>query len=246
MRSLPCLAASVLLLALLGAATAAKADTDISINPFGPTPAISFYPVTIDVRDVSPSFCTPVYLPPRQVGNTLFIQAVASTAFCIVGDPQTYHSLLSAGPLPPGTYTAEVLDLGQHVFAAKTFTVGGSPLSTLLLNGPLGPFEVQVSFTDPVTGAVRSGYPVALTEESGYFWFFDDHNIELTVKLLDGRGVNGHAWVFLASMTDLPFTVTVAQGYCLDIGVSFGPPCFGTKTYVNPGGNRNFIDVGAF
>ncbi len=245
MRSLPSLAASVLLLALLGIVAPLKADTDISINPFGPTPASSFYPVTIDVRDVTPSFCTPVYLPPRQVGNTLLIEPVPTTALCIVGDPQTYHSLLSAGPLPPGTYTAEVVYFGQ-VYAAKTFTVGGSPLSTLLLNGPLGPFEVQVSFTDPVTGAIRSGYPVALTEESGYFWFFDDRNIELTMKLLDGRGVNGHAWVFIASMTDLPFTVSVAQGLCLDTGVFFGPPCFGMKTYVNPGGNRNFIDVDAF
>ena len=246
MRSLPCLTAAVLLLALLAGAAAAKADTEISINPFGPHPAISLNRVTIDVRDVSPSRCVPVYLPPRQQGTTLLIQGVPSTAFCILGAPQTYHSLLSAGPMPPGTYTVEVVDAGQNILATQTFTVAGSPLSTLLVSGPLGVFEVQVSWIDPVTGAVRSGYPVALTEESGYFWFFDDRNVELTFKLLDGRGVNGHAWVFLASMTDLPFTVSVAQGYCLDVGTFFSPPCFGVKTYVNPGGNRNFIDVAAF
>ncbi len=41
------------------------------------------------------------------------------------------------------------------------------------------------------------------TNESGLFWFFDDDNWEMLVKVLDGCGTNGHFWVFLAAATDV-------------------------------------------
>jgi hypothetical protein len=51
---------------------------------------------------------------------------------------------------------------------------------------------------------VRAG-----TNDSGLFWFFDRDNWEVLIKVLDGCGVNGRAWVFAASTTDLGFTIRV-------------------------------------
>ena len=50
-----------------------------------------------------------------------------------------------------------------------------------------------------------------LTDETGTFWFFDSSNVELLVKVLDGRPLNGHHWVFYASRTDVEFDLTVTD-----------------------------------
>ena len=41
----------------------------------------------------------------------------------------------------------------------------------------------------------RHGHPVALSGDTGYFWFFGTANVELVVKVLDGRALNGRFWV---------------------------------------------------
>jgi hypothetical protein len=75
-----------------------------------------------------------------------------------------------------------------------------------------------------------------LSSAAGYFWFFDPANVELTVKVLDGRPVNGHFWVFVASMTDLGFTLAVNDAIT---NIS--------RTYVSPSStNQNFIDLNTF
>ncbi|MES1211841.1 MAG: hypothetical protein ABUL63_05860, partial [Acidobacteriota bacterium] len=66
----------------------------------------------------------------------------------------------------------------------------------------LGDFEVYVSWIDPINGPTQAtGVP--LSGDSAYFWFFDAANIELVVKILDGRLVNGHRWVFYGALTDV-------------------------------------------
>lgn len=42
-----------------------------------------------------------------------------------------------------------------------------------------------------------------LTDDTGFFWFFDPDNVEVVVKVLDGCAVNGHRWVFAAGLTDV-------------------------------------------
>jgi hypothetical protein len=46
---------------------------------------------------------------------------------------------------------------------------------------------------------------------SGLFWFFGRENAELTLKVLDGCGVNQHWWVFLASGSSAEYVVTVTD-----------------------------------
>jgi hypothetical protein len=52
---------------------------------------------------------------------------------------------------------------------------------------------------------------VPLTEDSGSFWFFSPNNLELMVKVLDGRFVNGHFWVFYGALSDVAYEITVTD-----------------------------------
>ena len=87
-------------------------------------------------------------------------------------------------------------------------------------------FEVRVHWSNPDRSGdngAGAAVPVAISDESGLFWFFDPDNIELAVKVLDGRGVNGAFWVFFGALTDVEYWLTVedTQGG-------------GRRTYHNP------------
>ncbi|HEX3530801.1 MAG TPA: hypothetical protein VH988_27370, partial [Thermoanaerobaculia bacterium] len=83
------------------------------------------------------------------------------------------------------------------------------PCSGLCLNG--GRFTVAVDWTNPRDGSAGTGHALPLTGDTGSFWFFDPRNVELDVKVLDGRAVNGHFWIFYASLSDVEFTVKVTD-----------------------------------
>jgi len=116
----------------------------------------------------------------------------------------------------------------------RTFSVDAAPgvcdggPTALCLNGDR--FRVEVVWRDfgDQTGA---GQAVPLTDDTGAFWFFDGANLELAVKVLDGRQVNGHFWVFYAAMSNVEFAVTVTDTLT-----------GGSVTYTNPMGN--FASVG--
>ena len=50
-----------------------------------------------------------------------------------------------------------------------------------------------------------------LTSDTGGFWFFDASNTELMIKILDGRALNGHFWVFAGALSDVGYTITVTD-----------------------------------
>jgi hypothetical protein len=88
-----------------------------------------------------------------------------------------------------------------------------------------GHFTVSVQFTDPRTGLAGAATAVPLTSDTGAFWFFDDSNLELMIKVLDGRTVNGKFWVFYGALSDVEYTITVTR-----------PETGEVKTYHNPRG----------
>ncbi len=61
----------------------------------------------------------------------------------------------------------------------------------------------------PDQGRSGHGAAVPLTSDTGYFWFFDPANVELMVKVLDGRGINGKFWVFYGALSNVQYTITV-------------------------------------
>lgn len=74
-----------------------------------------------------------------------------------------------------------------------------------------GRYRVEVTWRDQHNGGTGNGHAVAGSPESGYFWFFDDENIELVVKVLDGTPVNGHVWVFYGALSDVEYTIEVTD-----------------------------------
>jgi CSLREA domain-containing protein len=111
--------------------------------------------------------------------------------------------------------------------------VAGGP--TLCLNG--GRFRATATWKTP-QGASGPAQGVALTDDSGYFWFFDPENVELTVKVLNACVPPfNRFWVFISGLTNLEVTVTVVD------------TATGTvKTYTNPQGRvfRTRLDTNAF
>lgn len=80
--------------------------------------------------------------------------------------------------------------------------------TALCLDG--GRFLVEASFetSKGVTGEAKA---IQLTADSGYFWFFNDDNVEIVTKVLDACGVNGHHWVFAGGLTDVEVAMRVTD-----------------------------------
>ena len=58
-------------------------------------------------------------------------------------------------------------------------------------------FRIAVTWETPQGGS-GTGVPVPLSQDTVAFWFFRPGNVELIVKVLDGRPVNGYFWVSAA------------------------------------------------
>ena len=75
-----------------------------------------------------------------------------------------------------------------------------------------GRFEMSLRFFDPRRGVPeQSAAGAPLTADTAYFWFTAADNVEVVVKVLDGRALNGHYWVFYGGLTDLGFELTVTD-----------------------------------
>jgi hypothetical protein len=78
--------------------------------------------------------------------------------------------------------------------------------TALCLSG--GRFEAKVTWTD-FQGNSGVGQAVPLTPDTGYFWFFTNTNVELVVKVLDGRALNNAYWVFYGALSNVQYELTV-------------------------------------
>lgn len=122
---------------------------------------------------------------------------------------------------------------GVYTLETGTLAVGCvSNPSTLCLGD--GRFSVSVDFDSPFGRG--TGRAIPLSVNAGAFWFLSENNVELVLKILDGRPVNGRYWVFLGSLSDLEYTVTVTD---LATGA--------TRSYSNPRGRlASVADTSAF
>lgn len=108
------------------------------------------------------------------------------------------YAFRSAGNTPFEPLTKDL----EYMLHGRDQTAG----DLLLLRGDR--FAVSAEWTD-FLGASGTANPVALTDESGYFWFFSDTNVELVVKVLDGCPLNGRYWVFAAGLTNVEVRLRV-------------------------------------
>lgn len=151
-------------------------------------------------------------------------------------------------PLPAGTHTLRLKADSANVIAetdetdneyTRTFTVGGGTApcvagaGTLCLNA--GRFKVTVAWQ--TTSASGTGLAIPMTSDTGCFWFFSYSNIEMVIKVVDGRPVNGRFWVFAGGLTDVNVVITVTDTQTGAV-----------KTYTNPRGTafQPIQDTSAF
>lgn len=124
----------------------------------------------------------------------------------------------------------------QGVFCAPLGQTGANcalSLETLCLNGQR--FTASVQWRD-ADHNLSSGRALAITDNTGAFWFFDPTNLELVVKVLDGRSVNGRFWVFAGALSNVEYTITVRDALTGAV-----------RTYFNPQGQlASVADTGAF
>ncbi|HMB54343.1 MAG TPA: hypothetical protein VKU40_13575 [Thermoanaerobaculia bacterium] len=89
-----------------------------------------------------------------------------------------------------------------------------------------GRFRVRVAWQDQHNGGSGVGGALPYSDRTGFFWFFDEENVELVVKVLDGRPINGRIWVFYGALSDVGYQIEVldtADGHLV-------------REYVNPPG----------
>ena len=85
-------------------------------------------------------------------------------------------------------------------------------------------------------GHERRGNARSRDGRHGYFWFFSSNNVELVIKVLDGRAVNNKFWVFYGALSDVQYTITVTDTQTGTV-----------KTYTNPQGSlASVADTSAF
>jgi subtilisin-like proprotein convertase family protein len=133
--------------------------------------------------------------------------AAAQSLDLFAGHPANGVWTLKVEDLVNGT-TGTIRNFAVQLVAALAPCVANA--TTLCLNAG-GRFQVTVAWQVPTQGTSGVGQAVTLTSDTGYFWFFSANNIELMVKVVDGRTFNGKFWVFYGALTDVQYTVTVTD-----------------------------------
>jgi photosystem II stability/assembly factor-like uncharacterized protein len=154
-----------------------------------------------------------------------------------VADSQTgairiYHSPAGQPFQPIQDTSALACGPGTAFAVSKELSATAGPV--LLRNGR---FRVTAEFVT-APGATPLPAPGALlTDDTGYLWFFDQNNVEVLLKVVDGCALNDRFWVFAAGLTDVEMRITVED---TQTGAS--------KVYENPRGTafRPIQDTSTF
>jgi PKD repeat protein len=119
----------------------------------------------------------------------------------------------------PGTYPVQLAVSNARGSASKTETfvivtgpVGGCTPSATRLCLDSNRFAVDVNWTTPGAGGTSgAGQSVQLTDDTGYFWFFNSANVEMVLKVLDACSGFNHFWVFAGGLTNVKVDITVTD-----------------------------------
>ena len=169
-----------------------------------------------------------------QTGTVRTYHNPQGTAFQPIQDTSAFGGCTAAG----ATASPEEIATVAKRTAADMATVTASPCLTGATNLCLSNsrFRVDVTWKTP-DGRTGAGQAVALTPDTGYFWFFAASNVEMVIKVLNACTLNQRFWVYAGGLTNVQVTVTVTDTMT------------GTmKTYTNPQGTafRPVQDTSAF
>ncbi len=205
--------------------------TFLEVHPENPTSRD-----LIVFRLTGTSFCPLRFLGPYLEEGQIFLIGVVDGTYGTCPGPNPVDFTGALGPLPAGTYPIRLAENGPATLSLEVTDPG----SELRLHG--GRFRVSVEWDPPGGGPPRQASGLRASDQAGTFSFFGEDNVELSLKLLDGRAVNDRFWLFVASLTNLGFrlrVMDVGDGACL----LNPPPSCPAYTFENPAGtNANILD----
>lgn len=108
--------------------------------------------------------------------------------------------------------------------------------NSLCLNGDR--FQTFVEF-ETFDGTEGTGQVISQGDDSGLVYFFDEDNVEMVIKVLNGCADNGNYWVFASGVTNVGVDVTVVDTLTGDeytintnVGEAF-PPTLDNQAFPN-------------
>jgi hypothetical protein len=108
-----------------------------------------------------------------------------------------------------GSFTGTLHGTVFFLNAPVTISCGSSNATFLCL---FGHFSVGTVFRQGPPGSAETRAQVGPSNNgSGIFWFFSPDNWEVTVKMVNGCGLNSHNWTFITSDTSLFFRTEVTD-----------------------------------
>ena len=127
--------------------------------------------------------------------------------------------MTATGPAGDGlrTVDGEASDVGAERDGSRLELLGGR-------------FVAEVDWKDLAQRTGR-GVAVAHSAKTGHFWFFHPEDLDLTLKVVDGRQRNGHFWIYYGAVSNVGFTLRIRDRVTGR-----------TKTYFGPVGR--FVSVG--
>ena len=134
--------------------------------------------------------------------------------------PSASQAVNAGNPAAPGSGPGACEPVDQRGAARPAgprCDIGAFELTTACVPGELalclnnGRFKVTATFRTSTDPTPRPARAVTLTEDTGYFYFFDRKNVEATVKVLNGCGVNSRYWVFASGLTNVEVVLTVTD-----------------------------------
>ncbi len=133
------------------------------------------------------------------------------------------------------TSSGGISGIANH-FGQKTELSGVHPIDTTIALGNKR-FQVSLCWRNFSMNPFSDAYPVYNGDDSALFWFLDENNTELLVKVLDSCETKNRFWVYAAASTDVEFTLTVTDTQTNEV-----------KTYSNPLGQSftAITDTSAF
>ena len=172
--------------------------------------------------------------PLTNPGCAVFIGSIDGDSFAVSAESD--HDEATADYTIPetGNYIVEAWYQRQGFFFAETFSLTQLSLPTCISDANslcLGGwrFRVTADWQSP-DGTSGHGNAFGLTDESGYFSFFDAANVEVVVKVHGACGFNQRWWVFAGGLTNVQVLIKVtdtvtgeSKEYPNSQGVAFSP-----------------------
>ena len=126
-------------------------------------------------------------------------------------------------PLTVGPFAGNPAPIGTFTFTRQD---ASDPEPLMLGNGR---FKITAEWQNfELTRGLAK--PVALSDDTGYFWFFSEGNVETVIKVIDGCSFNERFWVFAGGLTSVEVEITVEDTesgqvniYANPLGAPFQP-----------------------